>query len=119
MTASTESKFVVLGRLSKMPVEERVARYDEMAALKAGGLSLRALAALISERDGVSMSGERVRQILKAGRPIAKGDHLSDRDRKIKDLTERIERWSDRPPTARSQLRADRYRQELRSLSHA
>jgi len=119
MTASTESKFVIAGRLSKMPIEERIARYDEMAALKAGGLSLRALAAFISERDGVSMSGERVRQILADGRPLAKGDHLSERDRKIKDLTERIERWSDRPPTDRAQLRADRYRQELLSLLHA
>lgn len=114
LTEAQREALRVAGRLSKMPVSERVARYDEVKALKET-LSLRGVAAVMTER-GVPMSGERVRQLLKAGPPALNGEEpLSERDERIKDLRERITRWNDRG-TEKALQRADVYRAQLDAL---
>jgi hypothetical protein len=56
--------FEEVGAWSKRPLVERQRRWNEMAKLKAKGMSLRGIAAHMTTKYGTPMTGERVRQTL-------------------------------------------------------
>ena len=68
----------------------------------------------MNERYPINLTAQRIHQILKAGRPVLLDPpKVSERDRKIADLQERIERWSNRPEPPETLARANAYREEL------
>lgn len=116
MTA--RSRFSVFGSLSKMPFEDRLARYEQMVAMKQGlppytrTYSYAEIAASMTEA-GYKMSRQRVLQLLKDGRP--ESPDIAIRQRRALSLQARIDKWKDHDGDA-AKSRVAKYTRELEEL---
>jgi hypothetical protein len=116
-TAETYRKLLE-GR--RTPMQERQERYDRFLEWQRKGLSMAEIADRWRMETGGVITRQRVGKILGEPRPgtFSKGSELAAAERRVRDLKERIGRWSKRDtPAARDRTRE--MRQELQDATRA